>query len=235
MLDQDSLLNTLEYLPIDDAFAFMKTNKIHWKICGKSFKRYPNKDLCFVALINIEDSENMRSLFTNLYHTCKKYRGIVIQELMNKENVPLINKVIGSGYYDEKFYSRNQKLNLMKLSRKELDTIYWVYKKYHDYLPVEEVKTSNGVVTGNMWGNLTLGASGLNFDHNPNKIVIIGDHGSIPFNSKNVIILGCNGVATEDGMLVLGGYKSPLKLIDDKYIRVSVNGRTGKIPIIFDD
>lgn len=66
-------------------------------------------------------------------------------------------------------------------------------------------------------------------------IIVIGDHGSNPFDSKNVIMLGCHGIATEDGMLVLGGYKAPLQLIDDKYICVSVNGKSGKIPIIFDE
>lgn len=216
-LSNDMILLLLTYLHIYDVFAFIRTNKHFWtlKDIHTIFKLYyPNPDIALIDLPRKENCLNMRTLFISLFTIHRKYKGIAIEEIIKFKNVDILNKLIARGHMSYWNDINFEKRILMNLPAKDLRSIEWIFTDESYSEEKDNEMTGIGYV--------------------PILCGTIGGINQNPFNCNNIIILG-TGIATSDGQVVIGSYEHPVKLIDGNYIRVSVNGRVGKLPIIFDD
>lgn len=116
-----------------------------------------------------------------------------------------------------------------------------VYQRSTYYIAgVPRVEYSCGVGSARN-GCVSIGESS-DLGRNVKNCQVIGARSYVTDGSKNCIILGSNAMAWQDGQLVLGSATHPLDIISDpngdntgnQYIHVVVNGRRGRLPILFD-
>ena len=106
----------------------------------------------------------------------------------------------------------------------------FIYAQKQRYTPKEERKVIN--ITGS--GGVAMGYNSISECH----CLIFGNKCDTIGHKKNCIVLGSEATGYMDGQLVLGSARHPLDIIereDGDYIHVVINGRRGRIPIIWDD
>lgn len=228
------IVSSLGYLEIYDIFAFMRTDKKNFnnKHIEKLFiSLYYNPDMLFVALCNNCTEVNKRALFINLCREKRLFKNFIMNRLIEDKDIELTNKLIAIGGTRDCIQERK---TFMNLREKKLKNVHWIWNNLISLrimpLSLEYQMNIKEIPIDNIGGSINMGPY-----NGGSNAIMIGTNSANIFGSDNIISLGVNAYATEDDQLVLASYSAPLKLIDDKYISVMVNGRKGRLPIIFDD
>lgn len=229
---------------VEDIFSFLRCSKKLWTLRVKKY--LPPADVLFLQLLDkiaCDMNENEKWLQLSLSTTWRKrVSDYALSLAMQHSKKDVIAKLLPFSSLREKDVAFQKALFLEEKER---------YENKQKNLNVQ-------IPEGWAWGmGLSIAASAKN--NNSDTISATrpgGDYyvkfhksehgGSLSFGYhsfesslfRNVISLGTETIAFEDGQLVLGSSLHPLQIArkkDTECIRVVVNGRCGWLPIWFDD
>ena len=236
----DAVVICLEYLEIYDIFAFMRTNKkyfLNLQIERLFISYYENADMLFVALCDNCKEPNKRMLFLDLCTDKRSFKNMVFEKLLNDKDIELTNKLLSiKRSYDNRVKGSKQ---FMNQPEKFLKNIHWIWEdislKYKRKEPLSE-EYKKQIKTLLKKEESILRETGVNIeDPNYSSFIKEESYNYEVLNINDIVTLRNNAYVTAEGKVMLASYSSPIEILNDKYISIMVNGRKGRIPIIFDD